>query len=171
MAERKINGIDIVNDDPQQPAEGIEGAVPTEGTAAPAMPSFTVRIYPVRKHKNPQSKLKANASVNIAGVFAVRGFRIFDSEKGPFVKEPQCQYVKDGTELTDSCFFPITKESRESLYGQILKSYELVMDREQNRQAKELLEGGEIDPDGDLPFDYGQPDDIPMPGDDQAPGM
>ncbi len=168
MAERKEKAIDIAGVDPQQPNEG---AVPTEEPTAATIPDITVRIYPVRNQRNPQSKLRANANVNIGGVFAVQGFRIYDSQNGLFVKEPQRQYVKDGTQLTASVFFPITKEAREKLYGQILKSYDMVMEREQNRQAEELLEGEGVAPDDDLPFDYDQPDDIPMPGDDQAPGM
>ncbi len=171
MAERKEKAIDIVGVDPQEPAESVEGAVPAEEAQQPSIPDITVRIYPVRNLRNSQSKLRANANVNIGGLFAVQGFRIYDSQNGLFVKEPQRQYVKDGTQLTASVFFPITKEAREKLYGQILKSYDLVMEREQNRQAEELLEGEGVAPDDDLPFDYDQPDDIPMPGDDQAPGM
>lgn len=168
MAERKEKAIDIAGVDPQEP---IEGAVPAEEAQQPSIPDITVRIYPVRNQKNPQSKLRANANVNIGGAFAVQGFRIYDSQNGLFVKEPQRQYVKDGTQLTASVFFPITKEAREKLYGQILKSYELVMEKEMDHQAEKLLEGEGVTPDDDLPFDYDQPDDIPMPGDDQAPGM
>ena len=62
-------------------------------------------------HFQAQSKLLATASVNIAKSFAVQGFRIYDSKNGLFVKEPQRSYVKNGTEMTSSVFFPVTKEA------------------------------------------------------------
>lgn len=130
------------------------------------IPSLTVRIYPV----NSKSKLKATASVNIAGAYAVRGFKIFESEKGLFVKEPQQNYVKNGTELSSSVFFPITKEAREKLYSQILTSYDLTI---RHGQDESLLDDEGEAPsvsdfaDEDLPFG----NDIPIPTDEEAPGM
>ncbi len=97
-------------------------------------------IFPVR---NTNSKLKATANVNIAGAFAVRGFRIFDSRNGLFVKEPEQNYVKEGTELTRSVFFPVTKEAREALYGQILHSYELTVQHGQRQEDDEFTLGDE----------------------------
>lgn len=139
-----------------------EAEVPLE----PQIPSLTVRIYPV----NSKSKLKATATVNIAGAFAVRGFKIFDSEKGLFVKEPQQNYVKNGTELSSSVFFPITKEAREKLYSQILTSYDLTIHQ---GQRDDPLEDEEEAPDlgdfsdDDLPFG----EEPPMPSDEEAPDM
>ena len=130
MATRKEN-IDIEYDEPQQ--EAVSGAVepnsPYESQdPADWVPPMTVRIYPISK---PRSKLLATASVNIAKSFAVQGFRIYDSKNGLFVKEPQRNYVKNGTEMTSSVFFPITKEAREMLYSQILNSYEMVMEQQE----------------------------------------
>ena len=112
MATRKEN-IDIAYNEPQQ--EDVSGAVepnsPYESqNPADWVPPMTVRIYPISK---PRNKLLATASVNIAKSFAVQGFRIYDSKNGLFVKEPQRSYVKNGTEMTSSVFFPITKEARE----------------------------------------------------------
>ena len=142
------------------------GAAPAqaEGAGRP-LPELTVRIFPVR---NTNSKLKATANVNIAGAFAVQGFRIFDSKNGLFVKEPEQSYVKEGTELTRSVFFPVTKEARDALHGQILHSYELVMEKEMNQRQDDLeylLSDEDAPPerayeppleDDDLPFDFGQ---------------
>lgn len=162
MATRK-NNPEIKETNPKQTTPSIpEPDVPLE----PQIPSLTVRIYPV----NSKSKLRATATVNIAGAFAVRGFKIFDSDKGLFVKEPQQNYVKNGTELSSSAFFPITKEAREKLYGQILTSYDLTI---RHGQDEGLLEDEEETPDmsdfadDDLPFDA----DIPAPTDEEAPGM
>ena len=164
MAERKQHtGIQPEQAAPQQAPASPE-AGPQAEQAPPPLPDLTVRIFPI---KNSKSKLRATANVNIAGAFAVRGFRIFDSKNGLFVKEPEQSYVKEGTELTRSVFFPVTKEAREALHGQILHSYELVMEKEMNQRQEDtdFFLGDEDAPpereyepleDDDLPFDFGQ---------------
>ena len=161
MAKRKTKqDMDIAVDEAVQPlaAEPVSAGQP-EPPMEKAIPELTVRIFPV---KNARSKLRATANVNIAGAFAIQGFRIFDSKNGLFVKEPERQYVKDGTQLSQSVFFPITREAREKLYGQILHSYEMVMDQQQ-AQGQEVdipfltdedapPAPEEISPDDDLPF-------------------
>lgn len=125
-----------------------------------------MRVYPL---SNPKTKLLATASITIAGSFAVKGFRIYDSKNGLFIKDPERRYVKNGTELTDSVFFPITKEARDILHGQILSSYELVMEQQerQNPQQKDELE--ELLED-DIPFDTAY-QSAPLPTDEDAPVM
>ena len=159
MAKRKEH---TQTDAPQQAQTGA-GAIPQEAPAPPPLPDLTVRVFPISSSK---SKLKATANVNIAGAFAVRGFRIFDSRNGLFVKEPEQSY---GTELTRPVFFPVTKEAREALYGQILHSYELTMQQGQRQEDARLSFRDEdvppereyaptpedLDPEDDLPFDMG----------------
>lgn len=125
-----------------------------------------MRVYPL---SNPKTKLLATASITIADSFAVKGFRIYDSKNGLFVKDPERCYVKNGTELTDSVFFPITKEARDILRSQILSSYELVMEQQerQNPQQKDELE--ELLED-DIPFDTAY-QSAPLPTDEDAPVM
>ena len=161
MAKRKTKqDMDIAVDEAVQPpaAEPVSAGQP-EPPMEKAIPELTVRVFPV---KNARSKLQATANVNIAGAFAVQGFRIFDSKNGLFVKEPERQYVKDGTQLSQSVFVPITREAQEKLYGQILHSYEMVMDQQQ-AQGQEVdipfltdedapPAPEEISPDDDLPF-------------------
>ena len=160
MATRKEN-IDIEYDEPQQ--EAVSGAVescnPYESQdPADWVPPMTVRIYPISK---PRTKLLATANVNIAKSFAVQGFRIYDSKNGLFVKEPQRSYVKNGTEMTSSVFFPVTKEARDALYSQILNSYELVMEQQERQHPNQKDELEELLEDGDLPF--AQPYEAPPP--------
>ena len=164
MAERKQHtSVQPEQEVPQQTPASPE-AGPQAEQAPPPLPDLTVRIFPI---KNSKSKLRATANVNIAGAFAVRGFRIFDSKNGLFVKEPEQSYVKEGTELSRSVFFPVTKEAREALHGQILHSYELVMEKEMNQRQEDtdFFLGDEDAPpereyepleDDDLPFDMGQ---------------
>lgn len=132
MAARKEQaGIHPKREPPRQ-AQDISGAGSQE--TPPPLPDLTVRIFPIR---NSRSKLRATANVNIAGAFAVQGFRIFDSKNGLFVKEPEQSYIKEGTEMSRSVFFPITREAREALHGQILHSYEVIMEREMARQQED----------------------------------
>ena len=159
MATRKEK-IDIENE------EQLSSAPAAEESQDPAswVPPFTVRVYPLN---NPKTKLLATASVNIANSFAVKGFRIYDSKNGLFVKDPERCYVKNGTELTDSVFFPITKEARDILHGQILSSYELVMEQQERQHPQQKDELEELLED-DLPFDTAY-QSAPLPTDEDAP--
>ena len=169
MATRKEN-IDIEYDEPQQEvsADTVESNSPYESqNPADWVPPMTVRIYPIPK---PGNKLLAIANVNIAKSFAVQGFRIYDSKNGLFVKEPQRNYVKNGTEMTASVFFPITKEARDALYSQILNSYEMVLEQQERQRPQQKDELEELLEDGDLPF--AQPYEAPPPPmDEDAPVM
>ena len=159
MATRKEK-IDIENE------EQISSAPAAEEGQDPAswVPPFTVRVYPL---SNPKTKLLATASITIAGSFAVKGFRIYDSKNGLFVKDPERRYVKNGTELTDSVFFPITKEARELLHGQILSSYELELEQQERQHPQQKDELEELLED-DLPFDTAY-QSAPLPTDEDAP--
>ena len=164
MATKKEN-FDIEYDDPQQEPAGSNSPHESQDPSD-WVPPMTVRIYPISK---PRNKLLATASVNIAKSFAVQGFRIYDSKNGLFVKKPQRSYVKNGTEMTSSVFFPITKEARDALYSQILSSYDLVMEQQERQhpqqkdQLEELLED-------DLPFEAPY-QEAPLPMDEDAPVM
>lgn len=161
MATRKEK-IDIENE------EQLSSAPAAEEGQDPAswVPPFTVRVYPL---SNPKTKLLATASITIAGSFAVKGFRIYDSKNGLFVKDPERRYVKNGTELTDSVFFPITKEARDILHGQILSSYELVMEQQERQHPQQKDELEELLED-DLPFDTAY-QSAPLSTDEDAPVM
>ena len=161
MATRKEK-IDIENE------EQLSSAPAAEESQDPAswVPPFTVRVYPL---SNPKTKLLATASINIADSFAVKGFRIYDSKNGLFVKDPERRYVKNGTELTDSVFFPVTKEARDILRSQILSSYELVMEQQERQHPQQKNESEELMED-DIPFDTAY-QSAPLPTDEDAPVM
>lgn len=161
MATRKEK-IDIENE------EQLSSAPAAEEGQDPAswVPPFTVRVYPL---SNPKTKLLATASITIAGSFAVKGFRIYDSKNGLFVKDPERRYVKNGTELTDSVFFPVTKGARDILRSQILSSYELVMEQQERQHPQQKNESEELLED-DLPFDTAY-QSAPLPTDEDAPVM
>ena len=63
-------------------------------------PNISARIDRLVDYEN--SKVKAIASVNIGGAFAIHGLRVIDSQKGLFVQMPQNSFQKDGkTEYSD----------------------------------------------------------------------
>ena len=97
---------------PQEPA--------AEKGQAPA-PSITARIDRLVDYGG--SNVKAIASVNVAGAFAVHGLKVIDSEKGLFVSMPQSRYEKDGKmQYSDICH-PITAEARKGLMDAVLAAY------------------------------------------------
>ena len=99
-----------------------ENGTKNTGTAAPAVPGMTVKVYPAKE----PGKLLAFASVNLGGVFAVNNVRIYDSEKGPFVSMPSSK-GKAG-QYRDICF-PTTKEMREALNAAVLGEYQRAVER------------------------------------------
>ena len=168
MATRKEN-LDLEYDGFQQEtaSDAAESNSPYESpNPSDWVPPMTVRIFPISK---PRSKLLATASITIANSFAVKGFRIYDSKNGLFVKDPERRYVKNGTELTNSVFFPVTKEARDILRSQILNSYELVREQQERQHPQQKDELEELLED-DLPFDTAY-QSAPLPTDEEAPVM
>lgn len=102
-------------------------------------PEITVRIDRMVDYEG--SKVKAIASANIGGAFAIHGIRVVDSQKGPFVSMPQSSYEKDGQKRYSDLFHPITAEAREELNEAVLDAYE-----------QKLAETADMGEDEELPF-------------------
>lgn len=85
-------------------------------------PSISVRIDRLVDYDN--SKLKAIASVNIGGAFAIHGLRVIDSQKRLFVQMPQNSFQRDGKTEYSDIFHPITAEARSELNSKVLEAYE-----------------------------------------------
>lgn len=75
-----------------------------------------VKIHSLRT----DGKVLANASVTLNGCFAVRGVKIMDGPKGPFVSMPS---YKSGGEYRDICF-PCTKEFHQRFHQAVLDAYQ-----------------------------------------------
>ena len=88
---------------------------------------FDVRIYPVKT----DGALKANASVNINGFFAVSKVRILEGTKGLFVSMPQ--YKGQNGEYKDICF-PCTKKAKQAFDKAVLSAYEQTMAQKQSKE-------------------------------------
>ena len=87
-----------------------------------------------RLNDNPESKIKANASVTIGNHFAVHGFKVYDGgEKGMQVL---CPGHKSGDKFYED-FHPVSKEAREALNGYILDAYEQKLEQTQEEGQSE----------------------------------
>ena len=60
-------------------------------------------------------KVKAFASANIGGAFAIHGLRVVDGEKGMFVAMPSTSFQRDGKTEYQETFHPISNEARKEL--------------------------------------------------------
>ena len=89
---------------------------------------FEVRIHSIK----PNETVKASASVNINGMFAIRGVKIVEGSNGLFIAMPS---YKSGNEYKDICF-PITSECREQLHSALMNAYENAIMQGQSSVAK-----------------------------------
>lgn len=138
MATKKATGVKA----PKTNEKQIEENTPVEQAAerpAYKVPFITARID--RMSDDPNSKIRANASVTIGNHFAVHGIKVYDGgEKG-------LQVLYPGHKGTDNKFYddfhPVTKEARETLNGYVLDAYEQKLEQEQGEEQSEELDEDE----------------------------
>ena len=92
--------------------------------------SVSVAMYPC----NFNEKIESIGKIYIDKCFVIDGVRVIESEKGSFVAMPtKTTEGKEGkTEYSEVCY-PVTKEFREQLYGEIIKK-----SNEVKEQKKEI---------------------------------
>ena len=103
------------------------------------IPSITARIDRLVDYEN--TRIKAVASANIGGAFAIHGIKVIDSQKGLFVQMPQSSYEKDGKTEYRDLFHPITAEARTELNNTILEVYEAQLAEREVQEAGSRMEG------------------------------
>ncbi len=111
-----------------------------------ALPNITARIDHLVEQDD--SSVKAYASVNIGGAFAVHGIKVIDSVKGIFVSMPSNSYKKDGkVEYSDICH-PITAEARNELIEKVTEAYKIKLGEEQdmNNISEDEAQTADIQP-------------------------
>lgn len=86
------------------------------------VPTITAKIDRLVDYEG--SNVRAIASANIGGAYAIHGLKVMDSEKGLFVSMPSNKYEKNGQTQYNETFHPITKEAHEELNGAVLDAYE-----------------------------------------------
>ena len=140
MATKKTGGVKA----PKNEDKNIDQQAATVDSERPQykIPFIAAKID--RLNDNPDSKIKANASVTIGNHFAVHGFKIYDGDdgKGPRVMYPATK-GNDGKYYED--FHPVTKEAREAINGYILDAYEQKLEQTQgeDQSADEDLDDDE----------------------------
>ena len=93
----------------------------------PSVPGVDVKVYLPKDPEKDHGKLLGFASINLGGVFAVNGIRIYDTEKGPFIAMPSTKGKDD--KYHDICC-PTTKEMREAVNAAILSAYQKEVEQE-----------------------------------------
>ena len=98
--------------------------------AADAATTATVSKPKVEVHRGPDFKTPAvatlakDASVTIAGAFAIHGLRVIETDKGRFISMPQESYKKNGETVYNDTFHAVTAEARTALVDAVNDAYE-----------------------------------------------
>ncbi len=108
------------------------------------MPSIEVRID--RLIEREHSNVKAVASANIGGAFAMHGIKVIDSYKGLFVAMPSEPYT-DGegkTQYKDICH-PINGAARNELVQKVQEAYQQALEEQQTATEEETQSEAETE--------------------------
>lgn len=107
----------------------------TQKQKAP-VPSIEARID--RLIDREDSSIRAVASVNIGGAFAVHGIKVIDSYKGLFVSMPSESYTdKDGNKQYRETCHPISGTARKELVQKVQDAYQQALQEQQNEDQAE----------------------------------
>ena len=93
-------------------------------------PKYDVKIHSI----HPEGTMRANASVNIYGDFAVRGVKIMEGTKGLFVSMPS--YKAGNGEYRDICF-PCTKEAKAEFDSAVISAYQQTLAQGQSATKRQ----------------------------------
>lgn len=95
-------------------------SVPVQTAAAPTREQLPTQVRVKIQSLRTSGSTLATASVDLNGVFAVRGLKVVQGADGPFVSMPSYK-TADG--FRDICF-PVTKEFREQLHAAVIGAYQ-----------------------------------------------
>ena len=108
------------------PAEPVKAQEQVQEQTTP-IPTIQARI----DHVTGYEKVKAFASANIGGAFAIHGLRVVDGEKGLFVAMPSTSFQRDGKTEYQETFHPVSGEARKALNDAVIEAYEQKLAEEQ----------------------------------------
>ena len=130
MATKKTTGVKAPKNEEKK---NVQQTAPVDNDRPQyKIPFISAKID--RLNDNPESKIKANASVVIGNHFAVHRFKVYDGgEKGMQVL---CPGHKSGDKFYED-FHPVSKEAREALKGYILDAYEQKLEQTQEEGQSE----------------------------------
>ena len=113
---------------------------------------------------NPNSKLKASASVTLDGLFAVHGIKVVETEKGLRSTMPSNSYTdKNGEKKFSDVFHAITPEAYTAINNAVIGAYQFRLEQAQKTDV-------EVSAVPALPDDL-QEDDPSELSDDDAPPL
>ena len=105
----------------------------------PKLPSVQVRIDRLNDYEG--SNIKAFASANIGGAFAIHGIKVVDSQKGLFVSMPSNSYINaEGNKRYSDVLHAVTAEARTELNEKVMKAYEQALEEQQDESEDESEE-------------------------------
>ena len=90
---------------------------------------------------NPDSKVKAFASVTIGDEYAIHGIKVIDSDKGLFVSMPSEKWTDaEGNTKYNDTFRATTAASRTNLIDTVMDAYEQALSevQEQDEDSGEM---------------------------------
>lgn len=145
MATKKTGGVKT----PKEVEKKVADQVSENGVSERQykIPFISAKID--RMATDPNSRIKANASVTLGNHFAVHGFKIYDAGEG---KGPQVLYpaTKGNDGKYYDTFHPVTKEAREAINGYILDAYEQKLEQ---AQGEDLSASEDLDEDEEPAFE------------------
>ncbi len=101
------------------------------------LPSISTKI---RLIDNPNTKIRAEASVNIGGAYTVHGLKVVDSDKGMFVSMPSRSYTDSSGETKYAeTFHPVTSEARQAIIKSVSQAYTQAVELAQS-QGEDISE-------------------------------
>ena len=112
-----------------------------------ANPYVSVRIDRLVNYEG--SNVRAVASANIGGAFAIHDIQVMDSQNGLFVKMPSKSFQRNGNTEYRDLFHPITAQARNELYGKVLKAYDEKLAEVEAERMNEGQPNGEDETDGE----------------------
>ena len=152
MATKKNTGAKAPKAEENKVQQNAAETAAENGRPQYKVPFISAKID--RLNDNPDSKIKANASVFIGHHFVQDGFKVYDGgEKGLTVLYPG-QKGSDGKFYND--FRAITKEGREAINKYVLEAYEQKLEQTQgdsHTQSDEQSEEEDIDEDEEPAFE------------------
>ena len=113
---------------PAEPVKAQEQVQDQVQEQTSKLPTIQARI----DHITGYEKVKAFASANIGGAFAIHGMRVVDGEKGLFVAMPSTSFQRDGKTEYQETFHPVSGEARKALNDAVLQAYEQKLSEEQS---------------------------------------
>lgn len=102
---------------------GRESRTTAKESAEPEMPSFAVKVTP---YERENSNIKGLARIYLDDNFVINNVSVLQGKDDVFVAMPSFktkQTNKEGKAVYQDICFPVTKEFRENLYGEIIETY------------------------------------------------